>query len=155
MRLSENNGLVYVLKPGDHQAGVDGDSFSMKNFRHFCIDLLTAVLTGDAVLKIFSGATAGTKTTAETFHYRLADAEQGVDEADTFGAWTDSAALTLTAATYDNKQLIIEMDGAELTDAQPWITMEIGAESSAFNAAAVAVLSEPRYSAHDMPTAIA
>ena len=23
---SENNNIVYVLKPGDHQAGVDGDS---------------------------------------------------------------------------------------------------------------------------------
>lgn len=154
MRASENMGLVYILKPGDHQAGVDGDSFSMAKYRHFLIGLLTAVLTGDAVLKVYSGATAGTKTTAETFRYRLADGDQGAATADTFGDWASSAALTLTAATYDNKQLIIEMDSNQLTEGQPWVTLEISAAADAFNAAAYALLCEPRYGAHDMLTAI-
>ena len=76
MRLSENHGLVYVLKPGDHQAGVDGDSFSMKNFRHFCIDLLTAVLAAAVVLVVVVGErgkevviTAEREKSGTHFHY--------------------------------------------------------------------------------------
>ena len=155
MRLSEHCGIVYVLKPGDHQAGVDGDSFILKNYRSAAIILQTAVLTGDAVLKVYSGATAGTKTTAQTFNYRLADADQGTATADTFAAWSTSAALTLTAATYDNRTLVIEIDAAALTADEPWVTLEISAAASAFNAAALAILSEPRYAQHDMLTAIA
>lgn len=146
--LSEKAHVIYVLKPGDYQAGVDGDSFSMKHSALANIILATAVLTGDSVLKIFEGATVGTKTTAKTFRYRLSTGEQGAASADLWGAWATSAALTLTAATYDNKLLEIEIRAEELTDGLPWVTMEIGAESSAFNAAAIAVLSGNRYGAN-------
>ena len=155
MRLSENHGIVYVLKPGDHQAGVAGDSINMGKYRHVTFILEFATLTGDAVLTVKSGATAGVETTAETMHYRLADADQGGDGADGYGAWADSTGLTLTAATYSDRTLIVEMDADELTADQPWITLALSAAASALNAAVVAILSEPRYGSHDMPTAIA
>ena len=155
MRISENHGIVYVLKPGDHQAGVAGDSINMGKYRHATFILQFATLTGDAVLTVKSGASAGTETTAETFHYRNADADQGGDGADQYGAWADSSSLTLTAATYGDRTLILEIDSAELTDGQPWITLAFSAAADALNASVVAILSEPRYGAHDMPTAIA
>jgi hypothetical protein len=152
-RLSETKSLVYVRKPGDHQAGVDGDSLNMAKVYSIAFLLQFAAITGDAILKIFSGASAGTKTTAETFRYRLADADQGSALADNFGAWATSAALTLTAATYDNKLLVVELDSDQMTEGQPWATLELGAEASALNASIVAV-GEPRFKAHDVPTII-
>ena len=155
MGVRENMGIVYVLKPGDHQAGATGDSINMGKYRHVAFIIQFATLTGDAVLTVKSGATAAVETTAETMHYRLADADQGADTADTYAAWADSAGLTLTAATYSDRTLIVEMDSNELTADQPWITLAFSAAADALNAAVVAVLCEPRYGAHDMPTAIA
>jgi hypothetical protein len=63
--------------------------------------------------------------------------------------------LTLTAATYDNKVLAIEIDAAALPDGKPWVTGELSAAASAFNAAAMALLSPARYASDTMPTAIA
>ena len=36
-RLLQEVGLVYLLKPGDHQAGADGDSFNMAGVGHATI----------------------------------------------------------------------------------------------------------------------
>lgn len=148
---------VYALKPGDHEAGVDLDSVNVKNYRHLTVYLLTAALTGDAVLTVNSGATAGAKTTAEGFKTRLADADQGAAaDADKYGALSARVTtLTLTAATYDNKLLVIEVDLDAITLDQPWITVAISAAATAFNAAALIVLSGPRYSANEMLTATA
>lgn len=155
MRASENMGIVFVLKPADHQAGATGESIKMAKYRHITYILQFGTVTGDAVLSVKSGATDGVETTAETMHYRLADAEQGAATADTFGDWTNSTSLTLTAATYDNKTLIVELDSDELTDGQPWLTLALSAAADALNASVIALLCEPRYGAHDMPTAIA
>lgn len=156
MRHSEHCNNVYVLKPGDHQAGVDGDSIHMGKLHSVAFLIAFATLTGDAVLKLYSGASAGTKTTSEAFHYRLADAAQGSATADTFGDESDSVAadgVTLTAATYANKLLIAEIQSDELTEGQPWLTLELSAAADALNAAIVAV-GEPRYKANDIPTVI-
>lgn len=146
---------VYVLKPGDHQAGVDGDSINMGRLHTLRFLIQFAALTGNAVLKIFSGATEGVKTTAESFRHALASAAQGATDGDKLGAWTTGAAsLTLTAATYANKLLIVEIDSDQLTVDQPWATLELGSEASALNAA-IAAVGEARYKAQDQtPTVI-
>ncbi|MDP3983631.1 MAG: hypothetical protein Q8Q52_01320 [Acidimicrobiia bacterium] len=149
-------GIVYVLKPDDHQAGVAGDSLKLTNHRQATYLLQFGAVTGDAVLTVKSGATAGTETTAETFYTRLADADQGSADADQYGAEAAGVTtLTLTAATYDNRILVVEVIGAELTADQEWITLAFSGAASALNVAVVAILSEPRYSATDQPTAIA
>ena len=144
---------IYVLKPGDHQAGVAGDSIHMGRVSMVAFFLQFASLTGDAVLTVKSGATEGTETTAETFRYRLADAAQAAATADQFGDWATSSSLTLTAATYQNKLLIVEIDNDVLTADQPWITMALDATASALNASIVAV-GTPRYQALDSVTYI-
>ena len=155
MRASENMGIVFVEKPSDKAgAGFTGESISMAKYRHICYILQFGAITGNCVLTVKSGASDGVQTTSETFHYRLADAEQAAAAADSYGDWADSSSLTLTAATYDNKTLIIELDSDELTAGQPWLTIAGSAVGNPLNLSIVALLCEPRYGAHDMPTAI-
>ena len=145
---------VYGLKPGDHAAGVDADSFKLAKYRTATFKILFGALTGDAVLTVNSGATDGTKTTAETFHYRLADAVQGSATADTFGDRTSVTTLTLTAATYQNKMLLVTISEDDLTADQEWVTLALSSAASVLNAAIEVTLEDPRYSAQDMPTSI-
>lgn len=147
MRLTAEKNIVYILKPADHEAGVDGDSFTMKGAAHATIILTFGAVTGDAVLKIFEGAADATKTTAKTFKYKLSSADHGAAAADQWGAEATSAALTLTAATYDNRMLAIELPAEDLTDGTPWVTLELSAAATALNASAVAILSQLRYGA--------
>ncbi len=158
MKLSEMLGLVPILKPGtDYQAGVDGDSINLMLYGHVTFGLLFGSLTGDAVLKVYSGAADGTKTTSEDFQYRLADAAQGSAGADTFGARTDvdgDTGLTLTAATYANKLMLIELDARALTEGQPYVTLNFSAAADALNVAVLAILGMPRFAGNEMPTVL-
>jgi len=151
--LSENMNIVHLLEAQDHNAGVDCDSFHAGRVSHFAIILSFGELTGDAVLTVESGATAGTKTTAETFRYRTADAVLKTATGDTYGDWATSASLTLTAATYEDKTLILEMDSDELTDGQPWVTVALSSAASEIFVAVIAVCT-PRFGAHDPLTLI-
>ena len=153
MRFSESFHPIYPLKPGDHNAGVDCDSFNLGLGHVIFFQINCADLTGDAILYVYSGATAGVKTTAETFNYRLAEGIQGAASADLFGDWATSAGLTLTAATYDNKQLIVEVEARALTDGQPYVTMNFSSAASGLNLS-VSGMIEPRYPAHDGPTTL-
>ena len=154
MRLIQTVPPVYVLKPGDHQAGVDGDSINCKNCDHVTFLIQFAALTGDAVLTINSGATDGTKTTAETFYYRLAGGVQGAASGDVFGAESSGTTLTLTAATYANKLLAVDVPVRELTDGQPFLTLALSSAASALNASIVALLGRHRYPAYQPPSSI-
>ena len=152
-RLSESSNIAYVLKPADHASGVTGDSIDMGGMHSAAFIMQCGALTGDAVLTIKSGASAGTQTTSETFNYRLADATQGSATADTFGNWATSSSLTLTAATYTNKTTIFEIDAAAITDGQNWLTLAISSAASEMFASVVAI-GRTRHGAHDAPTVI-
>ena len=155
VRTSERSNIVFLIEPQDHQsAGMDGDSFHVGRIHSFAIFLQFGELGGDAVLTVNSGATAGTKTTAETFNYRLADAELKMATGDTFGDWTRVSTLTLTAATYEDKLLIVEMDSDEFTDGQPWCTIALSSAASELFVSAVAVCQPTRFEANDPLTLI-
>lgn len=153
MRLSEELQVVPVLALADHQAGIVGDSINGGKVHRIMFVLETATLTGDAVLRVYSGATDAAETTAETFRYRRADGDVNAAGSDQYGAWATSSALTLTAATYDNGVLIVEIDMDELTDGQPWVTLDVSAAATAFNATCVAICT-PRIEAHDTGTVL-
>lgn len=155
MRLTEENLIVYVLKPGDHGAGVAGDSIDMTDYLHATFIVQFAAITDDVGdLTIKSGNADGTQTTSETFYYRLASAVQGATSADQYGAELSSTSLTLVAATYQNRTLICEVNTPELTAGQPFITFAFSADATAINASVVAIL-KPRYLQYNPPTAIA
>ncbi|KKK97323.1 hypothetical protein LCGC14_2653890 [marine sediment metagenome] len=154
MRFSELFSIVHCVKSADHGSGVDSDSINMGQVHNVIFTLSVGSVTGDAVLKLYSGATNGTKTTAETFNYRLASADQGTAlTADQYGAWTTSAALTLTAATYDNKILLVELKAEELTDGQEWLTMEISSAASNIFVSVVAYC-RGRFQGFNIPTVL-
>lgn len=151
---SDGHHDIYVLKPGDHAAGVDGDSVNMGKLHTLRFLIGFGALTGDAVLTVQSGATEGTKTTAEKFRYALAQAVQGAADGDKLAAWTKGAtSLTLTAATYQNKLLVVEIDSDQVTDGQPWVTLALSAAASVLNAAVIGV-GEARYKAQDQTPSV-
>ncbi len=154
MRLSERFSIVPLIEPEDHQsAGIDGDSFHAGRGHSFLIIVRFGELTGDAILTVKSGATAGTKTTSETFRYRLSDSELKTSGGDTYAAWATASTLTLTAASYEDFTLLLEMDADELTDGQPWVTLSLSAAASELLVSAVAIV-RPRFEAHDPLTLI-
>ena len=152
-RLSERFNIVYGIKPADAGGAVATlESVHMGRVKRITYLIQFGALTGNAALTLKSGATDGVQTTGETFRYRLADAAQGSATADTFAAWSTSSSLTLTAATYANKMLVVEIDSDELTAGQPWLTGEFS-NITALNLA-FAMVAEPRYEAHDPLTII-
>lgn len=152
MRLAEQHKIVFCIQPEDHNsAGVDGDSVSLENYSHVTFIFVFGELTNNSVLKIYSGATAGTKTTAETFNYRACATDMGTSGGDLLATETTSAALTLTAATYEDRFIVVEMDADEFTDEQPFVTPEIDSTATELFVACVAILSKPRY-AQNVPT---
>lgn len=152
--LSQNFILADILVPADQAAGVDSDSIHMGGLSLVALLLSMGALTGDAVLKVFSGATDGAKTTALTFRYRTASADTKSALADQKADEATSAALTLTAATYDARQLEIEVRDSEMTDDEPWLTVEIGSEASAMNCS-ISMVGVPRHKSNLQNTVLA
>ena len=152
--LAQTHKIVPILDPEDHAGGVDGDSVSTSLYNHATFIITFGELTGNAVLTINSGATAGTKTTAETFRYRETSVDLKSAGADTLGSESTSSGLTLTAATYEDRMLVVEVDADELTAGQEWITPSFSSAASELLVQVVAVMGDPRYASDVPPTAI-
>jgi hypothetical protein len=152
--LSDEFSIVYAIKPADNQAGADGDSINTAYVSHILFILQCGSLTGDAVLTVKSGASDGTKTTSETFYYRLAGADQAATGADVYAAPTSATTLTLTEATYDNKVLLIEVPVDALTAGQPFVTLNLSNAADAHNSSCVAIC-KPRYTGATATSVIA
>lgn len=155
MRFTESFKQIPVLEPADYQAGIDGDSIDMSLLHSVVIPLNFGALTGNAVLKLYSGATAGTKTTALAFQYRVSDADFKEAGADGLGALVDvaSTGLTLTATTFDHKHVTIELRATEMTEGEEWLTVEFSSAADLLTLACTA-FGHPRYAAHDGPTVL-
>ena len=155
-RITERFGIVSAFEPKDWEAGGDSESIKLDKYGHLALVFTFGALTGDAVLKVYSGVTAA-KTTSLAFKYRLSDADYKATNNDQFGDEASAVAadgLTLTAATYDHRTLVVEVDASDITDTHIYITAELSAAASVALASAVGILTQPRYSANDMPTAV-
>ncbi len=151
MRLPEEKKIVPVMNTADYNPGVAADSINMKGFHRCSFFMTFGAITGDAVLTVNSGATDGATTSALTFNYALANADIGVNTSltvgcDVLGDNATSAALTLTAATYNSRMLVVEVDASDMDVAndEDWLTLDISNAASAGICHIVAVL-EPRY----------
>ena len=132
--------LIPLIESDDYGgAGIDSDSVDMGDVHDLRIALVFGQITGDSTLKVYSGASTGTKTTAETFKYRLASGDFKATSADVPGTWTSSASLTLTAATYDHRLLEVYVRPDALTAGQNWVTVEISNTANPMNVGAVGV----------------
>ncbi len=156
-RLSEQSVQVPVITPADHQsAGIDGVSFHVGRVHAFQITTMFGALTGDSIMSLYSGATDGTKTTQESFRWRFSDADIGGSNCDQYSDWATVAAgagLTLTAATYNARTVLIDMDSDQFTDGQPWITLEIDSTASTLFVSSSAS-AKPRFAANDPLTIV-
>ena len=135
------------------------DSFSMKGYDQATIIMIfAATLADDNVLTVECGTTDSSDTSDATFHYRLGGAAPGSASADVLAADATTASLTLTAATYQGKMLILELHADELPKSgetvYDWITVDFDGTASVASVTAFAILSKPRYAQAVMPTAI-
>ena len=156
MNLAQAAKIVYVIEPEDHQSsGIDGDSINMSQYNHGCWIFQFGELASDSVLKMYSGASDGTKTTAETFRFRACATDLRATGGDTLGSESTSAALTLLNATYEDRFIVVEMDTDELTEDQYFVTPEIDSTASTLFVSCVCILTEPRYVSDVPPAAVA
>lgn len=147
MRLSEEMKKVPLLASANINAGVDSDSVNMTMYHGASFDIVfgpSYAGASGAVIKLYSGATVGAKTTAMTFNYRYGGAAIKSANADVLATKATSAALTCTTATFASRLLTIEVDAADMTAGHSWLTLEVGAEADAGECTIVAHL-YPRF----------
>lgn len=140
MRFSERFKVSALTESADvTSAGVDAYSVHMGKLHGGCWLVNFGSITADDALKVYVGASQGTKTTAVAFSYRLAAADTKAALSDTFGAFTAvaSTGLTLTAATFDHKLVIVEVDSQAIADATPYVTLEIAGSATTQNVSIV------------------
>lgn len=158
MRLSERLKIVALTESADvTTAGVDTQSVHMGYYHEFAFLLNFGSVTADDALKVYVGAADATKTTAVAFKYRLAAADTKAASSDTQGAFTSvaSTGLTLTAATFDHKLVIVEIDAQAIDDATPWVTLEIAGSATTQNISIVGI-GTPRFASNaGTPTTVA
>jgi hypothetical protein len=158
MRFSERYRFLPLTESADVTTnGVDSQSVNMGKFHSVAFMLNFGAVTANDTLKVYVGAADATKTTAIAFKYRLAAADTGAASSDTLGAFTDvtSAGLTLTAATFDHKLTIVEIDSQSIADDTPWVTLEIAGSATTQNISITAI-ADPRYASNSgTPTAVA
>src|SRR3990167_4721328 len=148
-RFSQSHGILGLTVDGDWNTGFDSDSIDMAKYNHATILIIgDANLAGNAVLTLYGGATAGTKTAAATFAYRYSGADIGSANSDVLAAVLTSAALTSTATSMDSRVTVIEFEAADLNISGTqyrYATLEVSAAGTAGTCDIVAILSEPRY----------
>ncbi len=157
MRFSEQFKIVALTESADvTTAGVDSKSIHFGKMHTGAFLLNFGAITSDDALKVYVGAATATKTTAIAFKYRLAAADTTVALSDTFGAFTDvaSTGLTLTAATFDHKLLIVEVDSQAIADATPYVTLEIAGSASAQNISIVFIGAPRAHGNSGLPTVL-
>jgi hypothetical protein len=155
MRASESLVLVPLIESKDYgTAGIDSDAVNMGKLHSLSAVFTFGAITGNSILKVYVGATA-TKTTAVPFRYRLGAADYKAATADQLGDAVSvlSTGLTLTAATFDHRTVVVEIDADEVPSATPWVTFEIDATANPLNVAAIGV-GAPRYPGHLIPSVI-
>jgi hypothetical protein len=153
--------IINLLEPKDHQAGAtDCDSVNMGLLRKLDIIIQLGAITGnDAVFKLYSGATAGTKTTEMAFKYRKSTVDFGSASADVFGARAAIAAgatgLTLATATdWDHRVIHIEVMSDQMPEGHDWLTVETDDGSASVLLMSAVGIGWPRYGSDTPPTAL-
>jgi hypothetical protein len=159
--LTENFAVISMIEPKDNQAGsIDSESIDMSELAHVSLVYSTGAITGDdSVIKVYAGATTGTKTTELPFHYRKSGADYKATNNDQFGALTAIAAgaagLTMDAAGFDHRVVVIEIDAREVPEGLNWLTVDYDDGSASVLLTSMLAIGVPRYAKHDVPTVVA
>lgn len=153
--------IINLLEPADYQAGSqDFDSVNMGKLHSLTILIQLGAITGnDPVIKLYSGASAGSKDTELSWKYRLSSVDFGSASADVFGALTAVAAggtgLTFTAsANYDHRVIRIDITSDQMTDGEEWLTVETDDGSASALLMSAIGIGVPRYAGDTHTTAL-
>jgi hypothetical protein len=154
-RLTEAVGVFNAVEPKDYgSVGVDADSVAVVNYRHISYVCSFGAITGNSILTVYSGATEGAKTTPESFRTRLTSAVYKAAASDAYAAEQAAVTtLTLTAATYTHRILVVEVDINDITQRQPWVTLSVDATATVLLLSVSAILSQARFAGTTMPSA--
>ena len=153
--------VIPLLVPADYQAGSqDFDSVNMGKLHKLDILIQLGVITGnDPVIKLYAGATAGTKTTELAWKYRKSNADSPAASADVFGARASIAAggtgLTFSSsADYDLRTLWIEQMADQMPEGKPWLTVETDDGSASVLLMSAIGIGWPRFGGDTNTTAL-
>ena len=122
---------IPLLSPADYQAGSqDADSVNMGLLHKIWIFIMLGAIAGnDCTIKLYSGTTAGTKTTELPFKYQLTTVDLPAASADILGARTSvaigSSGLIFTdSGDFNLRTIMIEFMSDQMTDGEEWLTVE-------------------------------
>jgi hypothetical protein len=149
MRILDKFGVVPIIEPADYgSAGITSDSFKMDKGQSAALIFTFGAITGDSTLIISSGLTLAAITTGLACRYRLASGVfKATASADQYAAAAAlaSTGITLTATTYKNRTLIVDIDAAEMPDANAYLTAVISSTATVMLVSCVALLGGGRY----------
>jgi len=159
-RLSEELQFIPVVETEAYGgAGTDSDCIDLSRFSSVTFCFSFGDITNNSTLIFYAAPTAAlavAKTGYEVaFKYRLASAEVRTTEADVFGdpVTVASAGLTLTAATFDNKLMLVEFDGDQMTTTNRFIVFAVSSTANPMDLS-VTVVGKPRYPGHTGVTSV-
>lgn len=158
-RISERYAIATLIEAKDYgSAGVTSAAVNMGKLHSVTCLFTFGVLTGNSTLIPYASAARASSTTALAFNYRLAAATftvAGITAADQFGdpIAVTSAGLTLTAATFTHKQMVVEFDSDAFLDKNPWLTFVVSATATVFLVGALAI-GYHRYPGHLIPSVL-
>jgi hypothetical protein len=159
-RLSESLQFVPVVETEAYGgAGTDSDAIDVSRFSSITYVFSFGDITGNSTLIFYAAPTAAlavAKTGYEiAFKYRLAAAAVRATTADVFGdvQTATSAGITLTAATYDNKLMLVEFDCDQMTTTNRFIVFAVSATANPMDLS-VTVVGKPRYPGHTGVTSV-
>ena len=166
MKLAEEKKIILLASDMDYD---DADPQTLKGINmkgyHSCTFLIDigTMLTADATVKAYSGATDGDLSTALAFKYAYGASTcvQGsiASGADVLAAETTVTAATglvIAYATYANYMLQIEVDASmmDVADGEEWLTLSYTTGTATGPSSIWAVL-DPRYTKNRSATALA
>lgn len=147
--LAETHKIVPLLTSANIGASTDSDSFKVSEANWITVICLCGAFTGDGTFSFNSGATNAAKTNAVPFKHALASAAIGATTADVLAAWT--AASTTAAITCTTKMVVMEIDPADITAGDLYLTMTAAATAGILHAVAII---QPRYATGQSGTVV-
>ena len=158
--LAEDYKIVPLLASTDTGGGVTLESFKLLG-GSATIVMTCGAVTGNAGLKIYSGAAAAQMTSQIDFKIAGTAGAIGAASGDYLSAWVDALAASsgtaLTAATYTTKTAVIHIAAGAVDTAnnEGWITPIIDGSGSTGAIHAVAYIENPRYQSNRSKTVLA
>jgi hypothetical protein len=159
-RLSEALQFVPLIETEAYGgSGTDSDAVDLSRFSAVSFIFSFGDLTSDSTLICYPGSTAAIavakSATALAFNYRLSAASVRTTLADTLGDPTAVAytGLTLTAATFANKLLVVEFDCDILGSSNRYMVWAVSATANPCDLS-MTMIGKPRYPAHTHATSV-